>query len=280
MMKLMLKLMMAGLFLAGASAQAQLKDYNGYQDPPLFTRMPHFFLPTKDSVVETPFDAFDFTTKNGTQSVEGRRLHYTYDFDEAAGTSPGFLQIVRNYEAAAQKIGGEILADDTRRTTLRIVKDGLETWVALEAFNEGSEYELNIIERQAMKQDVAANAMALQSGLAQAGHVEVPGIYFDSGKSDVKPESQPALTELVKLLRANPSMRVWVVGHTDSTGAPDSNVALSNARAASVVRSLTNMGIDLKRLGSHGSGPFAPVATNKTEPGRARNRRVELVEQP
>jgi len=66
----------------------------GLQGPALFTRMPHYFLSTKDSVVETPFDAYEFPVKNGTQRVEGRHLHYTYDFDESAGTSPGFLQIV------------------------------------------------------------------------------------------------------------------------------------------------------------------------------------------
>jgi outer membrane protein OmpA-like peptidoglycan-associated protein len=127
---------------------------------------------------------------------------------------------------------------------------------------------------------VVANATVLQGGLAQVGHVEVPGIYFDFGKSDVKPESRPALDQVAKLLQANPSMRVWVVGHTDSVGSAESNVALSNARAAAVVRLLTQqMGIAPRRLAPYGAGPYAPVATNKTEEGRAKNRRVELVEQ-
>jgi outer membrane protein OmpA-like peptidoglycan-associated protein len=131
-----------------------------------------------------------------------------------------------------------------------------------------------------MQQDVVANAAALQGGLAQEGHVAVPGIFFDFNKSDVKPESQPALEEVAKLLKTNPSMRVWVVGHTDNVGSPESNVTLSNARAAAVIKALTQqMGIEPKRLAPHGAGPFAPVATNKTEEGRARNRRVELVEQ-
>ena len=199
-------------------AAAQMKDYQGYKDPALFTRMPHYFLPTKDSVVETPFDAYEFRVKNGTQRVEGRHLHYTYDFDESAGNAAGFLQIVRNYEAAAKKIGGEILADDVRATTIRVAKNGQETWVALEAFNEGREYELNIIERQAMKQDVVADAAALRSGLKENGHVEVPGIFFDFGKSDVKPESEPALKELTAMLQGNAALKVWVVGHTDNVG--------------------------------------------------------------
>ncbi len=268
------------LILICFGASAQVQDYEGYKDPALFTRMPHYFLTTKDSVVETPFDSFEFRVKNGTQKVEGRHLHYTYDFDESAGTAAGFLQIVRNYQAAAKRIGGEVLMEDVRATTIRVAKNGQETWVAVEAFNEGREYELNIIERQLMKQDVVADAAALKSGLKENGHVEVPGIFFDFGKSEVKPESEPALNELTALLQANAAMRVWVVGHTDNVGAVESNMALSGARAAAVVKALVQRGIAPNRLAPHGAGPYAPVASNAADEGRARNRRVELVAQP
>jgi len=242
------------LILTCFVAAAQMKDFEGYKDPALFTRMPHYFLSTKDSLVETPFDAYEFPVKNGTQRVEGRHLHYTYDFDESAGTSPGFLQIVRNYQAAAKKIGGEILSDSVRQTTVRIAKNGQETWAAVEAFNEGREYELNIIERQLMKQDVVSDAVALRSGLQENGHVEVPGIFFDFGKSEVKPESEPALKELAAMLQANAALKVWVVGHTDNVGSvgkqPDA----------------------LRRAGRRrGQGPGA--AGNRREPaGTARSR--------
>jgi outer membrane protein OmpA-like peptidoglycan-associated protein len=131
-----------------------------------------------------------------------------------------------------------------------------------------------------MQQDVAANADALKNGLAQNGHVEVPGIYFDFNKSDLKPESKPALDELVKLLQADPSLRVWVVGHTDNVGSAETNLTLSKARAASVIGALTAAGIALARLAPFGNGPYAPVSTNATDEGRAKNRRVELVAQP
>jgi OOP family OmpA-OmpF porin len=261
-------------------AAAQMSDYQGHKDPALFTRMPHYFLPAQDSVVDTPFDAFEFMVKQGTQRVEGHHLRYSYDFDESAGSSPSFLQIVRNYEAAAKKIGGEILFDDSRRTTIRIAKNGQETWVALEAFNDGRKYELNIIERQQMKQDVVANAAALQAGLKENGHVEVPGIFFDFGKSEIKPDSEPALKELAALLQANGALKVWVVGHTDNVGSVESNTTLSGARAAAVVKALVQRGIAATRLAAHGAGPYAPVASNATDEGRARNRRVELVAQP
>ena len=190
------------------------------------------------------------------------------------------LKVLRNYQNAATRIGGKVVYEsgDHNQTTLRISRPGQETWVSVEA--GASDFALVIVERQAMKQDVVANAGALQSGLAEVGHVEVPGIYFDFGKSEVKPESKPALEQVATLLQANPSMRVWVVGHTDSVGSAESNVALSNARAASVIRVLTQqMGIAPRRLAPHGAGPYAPVASNKTEEGRAKNRRVELVEQ-
>lgn len=267
-------------FLSSFVAAAQMTDCQGCKDPALFTRMPHYFLPNADSVVDTPFDGVEFMVKQGTQRVEGHHLHYAYVWDDAAGTSPGFLQIVRNYEAAAKKIGGEILFSDTRRTTIRIAKGGTETWVALEAYNEGRQYELNIIERQQMKQDVVANAAALQSGLKENGHVEVPGIFFDFGKSDIKPESDPAVKELAALLQANPALKVWVVGHTDNVGSVESNMTLSSARAAAVVKVLVQRGIGAARLAPYGAGPYAPVASNATDEGRSRNRRVELVAQP
>ena len=261
-------------------AAAQAKDYQGYKDPALFTRMPHYLLSGKDSMIDNPFDAYEFQTGNGSRKVEGHHVHYTYDYDESAGTPPGFLQIVRNYEAAAKKIGGEVLASGARTTTLRIARNGQETWVAVEAFNEGREYEVHIVERGGLKEDVVANAAALRSGLQQNGHVEVPGIFFDFGKSDVKPESEPALKELASLLQANAALKVWVVGHTDNVGAVDANVTLSGARAAAVVKALVQRGIAAGRLAAHGAGPYAPVASNTSDDGRAKNRRVELVAQP
>ena len=170
--------------------------------------------------------------------------------------------------------------DDERRATIKIAKNGMETWVFLEAFNEGREYELNIIERQLMKQDVVADAAAFQAGLKENGHVEVPGILFDFGKSDIKPESDAPIAEVVKLLQMNPAWKVWVVGHTDNIGVAETNTTLSNARAAAVVKALSQKGIDARRLAPHGAGPYAPIASNDTDPGRARNRRVELVKQP
>jgi hypothetical protein len=87
---------------------------------------------------------------------------------------PGPLQIVRNYQAAARKIGGQILWDDVRRTTIRIAKNAQETWAFLELFNDGRSYESHVVERQQMKQDVEADAAAFQAGVKRGGQT-APG---------------------------------------------------------------------------------------------------------
>ena len=167
-----------------------------------------------------------------------------------------------------------------RFTTVRFNKGANEVWLQVRGLSSADKlYFLTIVEKQAMQQDVTVDAKAMADGLTAAGHVEVPGIFFDTGKSVLKPESDAALKEIAKLLQANPTMKVWVVGHTDAVGSPESNLALSNARAAAVIQALTQKnGVDPKRLAPFGNGPYAPTASNKSEEGRAKNRRVELVE--
>jgi outer membrane protein OmpA-like peptidoglycan-associated protein len=268
------------LVATAAAAQKPLKDFAGTKDPALFTRMPNFFLISAASVDDTQFDSYQFyvTGPKGVErkAVEGHRVTYRYVLDRSTGGGPSALQIRRNYQNAAARLGGKVLHEDTSRSTILITKGGTETWVEVAA-RVGYEYQLTIVERQVMGQDVLANAEVFKTGLAQTGHVEVPGIFFDTAKSDIKPESEAALKEVVKLLQADPALKVWVVGHTDNTGAEDMNVTLSQARAAAVVKALVGMGIAPARLGSHGAGPYAPVAENKTDEGRAKNRRVELV---
>jgi len=260
------------------AAPPQQADSERFKPPTLFTRPPGCW---GDWTEEKEFEAYDFTvSRDKVEHVEGHFAKYLYRYDESRGPRPSDLQVIRNYQKAATQIGGKVIYEneDHNQTTLRISNADKETWVSVEPY--GPQFTLVIVERQAMKQDVVADAGALQSGLAEVGHVEVPGIYFDFGKSEVNPESMPALEQVVKLLQENPLMRVWVVGHTDSAGSAESNVVLSNARAAAVIRVLTQqMGIASRRLAPHGAGPYSPVASNKTEEGRAKNRRVELVEQ-
>jgi outer membrane protein OmpA-like peptidoglycan-associated protein len=133
--------------------------------------------------------------------------------------------------------------------------------------------------QQMEKKMTFVNADEMKQALDDAGKVALYGLYFDTDKDAVKAESQPTLDEIAKLLKSEPSLRLHVVGHTDNQGKTDYNLDLSRRRAASVVRELTGrMGIAANRLDAFGCGLYSPVETNGTEDGRAKNRRVELVE--
>jgi OmpA-OmpF porin, OOP family len=279
-----------GLFAAWPGLAApKMTDFAGYKDPTMFTRLPNYYLAASSSVVEKQFDGYEFQVAEGKKvtkvRVEGHYVQYYYYYDAGAGAVPSALQVIRNYQNAAAKIGAQMLYESVSpgsalRTTLKLVKDGRETWAEVMSGN-GASYYLRIVERQVMEQQVTASAEALQSGLKQNGHVEVPGIFFDFGKAELRPESEPALQEVAKVLKASPSTRVWVVGHTDYVGSAEGNVTLAQARAAAVVKALTQKhAIDSSRLSPYGVGPYSPVASNAEEAGRAKNRRVELVAQP
>jgi OmpA-OmpF porin, OOP family len=159
-----------------------------------------------------------------------------------------------------------------------IRKGGAMTGVYVEVFNDGRDYDLVIIESQTMRQDVMADAKVMGSEIKAAGKTIVQGIYFDTGSAVIKPESEPAIAEMVKLLKADPALRAFIVGHTDNVGTLEVNLKLSADRAESLAKALIGRGIDATRLRAAGVGPYSPIASNKDEPGRAQNRRVELVE--
>lgn len=259
-----------------AAPQAQTQDAAGCSDHPLFTRMTNMRLVLCKTL---PFDSFKFKTGKGTDTaVEGKRFDIKYQILEG-NEYPGPLAIIRNHQQAITKIGGTVLYEDPRYTWLKVVKDDKEIWAQVDtAWNKG--YMLTIIEKQAMAQEVVSSAELFKSGLNTSGHVEVPGIFFDSGKSVLKPESETAVAEIAKLLKADPGLKVYVVGHTDNVASLDLNLKLSQARAEAVVQALVSKhGIAADRLNGQGAGPLAPVVSNATEEGRAKNRRVELVKQ-
>ena len=156
----------------------------------------------------------------------------------------------------------------------------LRPWVHVRAYDQGHAYDLVIVEKKAMALQIVADAKSMSQDIISTGKVAVYGIYFDFNKADVKPESDPALREIAKLLSQNPKLKVNIVGHTDNVGGFDYNMKLSQARAEAVVKALVSQyKVEANRLKPHGVGPLAPVTTNRTEDGRAKNRRVELVEQ-
>ncbi len=103
------------------------------------------------------------------------------------------------------------------------------------------------------------------------------GINFDIDKSTIKPESMGTLNMIVTVLKENPELKFEIDGHTDNTGTPEHNLALSQQRADAVKSQLVNMGIDAARLSTKGFGDTAPISDNATQEGKANNRRVEFV---
>jgi outer membrane protein OmpA-like peptidoglycan-associated protein len=140
---------------------------------------------------------------------------------------------------------------------------------------------LEVVEAKPMEAGmVKVDASAMAKDIATAGRVAIYGIYFDTDKADLKPESKPTLAEIAKLLKQDPALKLYVVGHTDGVGSLEHNMDLSRRRAEATVKTLVSeYGVDPKRLKPFGVGPLAPMASNDTEQGRAKNRRVELVKQ-
>ncbi len=122
------------------------------------------------------------------------------------------------------------------------------------------------------------SASALKKSMDADGHVAIYGVYFDTAKAEVKPESRPSLEEMAKLLTAKPAMRVYVVGHTDNVGVLNANLDLSQRRAEAVAKALAALKIDPQRMTAKGVASLAPLGSNANDAGRARNRRVELVQ--
>jgi OmpA-OmpF porin, OOP family len=264
-------------FLMTSFAISQQQDVKGGKDHPILSRMPDFHI---TDYKDAEFDSYRFIgADKKAAAVEGHRNYIEYRLNNGI-SEPGELKIRRNVQDALKKIGGKIVFDDNfnKTSTIVVQKDGKETWVEVRSFN--NMYRLNIVEKAIMKQEIVANAEAMGNDINSTGHVALYGIFFDSGKSEIKPESDSALIQISKLLLSNKSLNLYVVGHTDNVGTIDANMKLSKDRADAVVNSLvTKYGIATVRLKSYGVASLVPVASNDTEEGKAKNRRVELVKQ-
>ena len=290
------------LTLAVAPAPAQSKDVEGSKDSPFVSRYPGSVI---DNYKTRQFDEFNFpigaVTSQGmpkSLQLEGKitRISYTYPQDR----SP--LEVYRNYESALKRAGFETLftcsGDACGVARFHMTADWSDTWYGAGHWQfsgklarpEGDIYvslhvapgaaNLDIIETKPMEGGlVTVNAAALKGDIGKTGHAAVYGIYFDTAKADIKQESAPALQEIGNLLQQDPQLKLYIVGHTDGVGELQMNKDLSRQRADAVVKALiTTYGVASGRLQAFGNGPLAPVASNRDEAGRAKNRRVELVE--
>jgi OmpA-OmpF porin, OOP family len=300
--------------LTAAICGAQQKDIPNSKDHPLVTRYPgsvigEYSYSEYDEVMLPLGKANRNDVFEKIQRLEGKVTRIGY----AAPAHRSILEIYRNYESALLKSGFQILWSCVNSEgcgnagPVQLASIGREDWgwnsghrylaaksprgtgdayVSLHIgqwsdTNRGAYVVLYVVELKPMEGGlVTVDAAALASDIAATGHSAVYGIYFDTAKAEVKPESDAALKEIAKLLQQAPALKVFVVGHTDNVGSLASNMDLSKRRADAVVVALTTKyGVAAARLVAQGAGPLAPVSSNDTEDGRAKNRRVELVKQ-
>ncbi len=276
--------------VTATAAFAQHKDNKACTENPVFAKFPNSvysvcersrFSKLQLYVAKDPAKPHEATEP---MEKEGEYWHYIDNVNpDAQKKYPSRLELFRNFETALRQAGGAMLgADGDRSFSYRLSRPSGEYWGQV-GCGAGSAAECTAVQHKivriaAMEQSVVVSADQIQKSLADSGKVVFYGIFFDTDKALIKPESAPTLVEMAKFLKANMATKVFVVGHTDNQGALDHNQKLSRDRAAAVVNALAaNHGVARERLTPDGVGPLAPVAANDAEAGRAKNRRVEMV---
>ncbi len=267
-------------------------DFKEYEEGQLMLSKPYFDSKTRRLAADKLL------------AVEGKVTYLHYEIPKSVST----LQVFRNYQSALKRSGFNELfvcarpCYDNNLSDLRellkardlylngsydlqyLAAQRGDTYVSL-AVNSfgggaGPEVWMFVIEKEAL--DDGKMAVTGDSAIAKAlntnGRVDLYGFYFDTGRAQLKTGSDATLRELGQVLKDNPGLQIDVIGHTDEVGGADANQTLSQARAQSVVDALkTQQGIAAERMTAAGRGATQPVASNKTEDGRAKNRRVEIV---
>lgn len=280
------RLAMSAVLAFAAAAHAAPPDAPNAKDHPILTRYPGSHIVE----YEKNFNAVEFAV--GTEAGEPKRRSIEGDatviryFHNDAGKQPSALQVIRNYQGAIKSIGGEVVYErlpregDGGETTLKAASGGKEVWIRVEPeiFSAPTQsYRLQVVEVAAMQQVVTANK--LLDELNKNGFIALY-INFDTGKSDLKADGKATVAEIVSMLKSSPNLRIAVEGHTDNVGQAAANKALSTQRAQSVTAAIVAGGIAANRVSAAGFGQEKPVADNRSEEGRAKNRRVELVKKP
>ncbi len=301
------------LFILSSFLFAQEKDVPGSKDHPVLSRYPgcvivdysqkefgEYVLP-----ISGPLRNEKDVKAAKTKKLEGKVTKIRYKCPQSRSN----LEIYKNYELALTNAGFKIFytgkGNEIRgihNLLWNVNHDPIGGWddpdirpwfyISASSPNEkifislfiigsydGPKVVLSVIEPKAMETGLVTAEM-MEAQIKQTGKVAIYSIYFDFDKADIKSESKPTIEEIAKLLKRNPSLKLYIVGHTDNVGNFEYNIKLSERRAEAVVRELVEKyGISKDRLRAYGVGPLCPVSTNETEEGRANNRRVELVKQ-
>ena len=269
-----LSLLILGVVLLVPMTAFAEPDAEGCKDHPLFTRMNNYYIVQCEKKFDEAMIMIEESDSPKNLKVEGDKTYIKYQYDDSAGTAPSYLQVRRNYQNAAKALKAKTLVDRTRYTAMEIDKSGGEIYVCLDLFNEGRTVDLTIVEVKAMEQEITANDMwkALQKDGFMALYIN-----FDTNKSTIKPESASIIEQIVELMKSQTGLKLSIEGHTDSQGTPEKNKILSLDRAKAVIKTVAQGGINESRMSAVGWGQEKPIADNRTEEGRAKNRRVEIV---
>lgn len=275
------QLLAAAAFVLATQAAIAGDDVKGSKDHPLLTRYPD----SRITDYEKNFNSVTFkVSKTEEKAVEGQATIIKY-FYKSADDQPSPLQIIRNYQNAVKAIKGEVVFErlpgenDPGETTLKVAASGKDIWIKVEPdiwSAPTQSYRLSIVEVEAMAQVISANAML--DALNNEGFIALY-INFDTNKSDLKADGEATVKEIVAMLKAAPDLKLSIEGHTDNVGTPAANQKLSEARAKAVMDAVVKAGIAKDRLSSKGLGQTTPIADNRSDEGKAKNRRVELVKQ-
>lgn len=261
----------------GATAAGRQQDTEGSKDHPMVPRIPGYYIENYEA---REFDTHDFPVADDKDStVEGRYWHIEYWLKDGARANSA-LEISRNYRNAFTAKGGkQIYAEpDNINSVFMLKQAGSELWLHVDVSNAGEVYEMFIVEKKVMDQQVELTAADLAKSLSETGSVALHNILFDTGKATIQPASAKELAVVIELLKSDATLKLEVQGHTDNVGAKAANLTLSQQRAAAVRDYLVKTGgIAADRLTAIGFGDTKPVAPNTTDDGRAANRRVELV---
>lgn len=266
------------LIVVTLPVQAQT-DCDNCKDHLLIPRMPQYYIETfeeQEFGKEYFFDGKKFYPEGKRYSYKYRHTHWK----DKNYKKPSAHQIFENYENEIIRLGGKVIFEQGSTSYYQFETEAQQKiWLKLEyVFTPADYFKMIIIEEVNMVQDVVIKADAIKDRIDIYGKVAIEGIYFDTGKSTIRAESTPAISEIANYLKSNPSVNCWVVGHTDSDGAFELNSKLSLDRASAIKSELESQyGIKVGRLYAEGVGPLAPIASNKTDEGRQKNRRVELV---
>ena len=271
------------------------------------TALPPFpylaYPPTLDKAFQqtksAKFDSVSVIVGDHLQVLEGRvetRSFHNKDADMSQ------MALRRNYESAVAGLGGVKVStvapengalivasgdESEMRKKLRILELNMSydayvirtpekrVWVVL-MFNDSKTSILTVEEKDFVQSVAFISADKMATELATKGRIALY-VNFDTDKATIRADGKPTVDEIANLMKIDGALKLAIEGHTDNSGDARPNKELSQQRADAVMNSLVMTGVDKRRLSASGFGDKRPLANNKDEQGRAKNRRVELV---